>query len=86
MRDSAKVEVKRGFIKIHVTVNVKTKQIISMGVTKEEVSDGKILKPLVEEASTKAEGKKVTGDGQRKPSGRQHTRLLALQTFSEKAY
>jgi hypothetical protein len=37
---------RRGFIKIHVAVNIKTKKIVSMEVTKEDVFDGKILKPL----------------------------------------
>ena len=37
---------RRGFIKIHVAVNIKTKKIVSMEVTKEDVVDGKILKPL----------------------------------------
>ena len=38
---------RKGFIKIHVAVNTKTKKIISMVVTKENVHDGKILKELV---------------------------------------
>ena len=37
---------RRGFIKIHVAVNIKTKKIVSMDVTKEDVFDGKMLKPL----------------------------------------
>lgn len=58
-----KWRVRRGFIKIHLAVDVKTKQIISMEVTKEDVPDGRMLKPLVEEASSKAEVTKVIGDG-----------------------
>lgn len=45
---------RRGFIKIHVAVNVKTKQIVSMEVTKEDVADGKMLKPLVHHVTTSA--------------------------------
>ncbi|MGA9171160.1 MAG: IS5 family transposase [Nitrososphaeraceae archaeon] len=45
---------RRGFIKIHVAVNVKTKQILSMEVTKEDVADGKMLKPLVHHVTTSA--------------------------------
>jgi DDE family transposase len=47
---------RRGFIKIHVVaVNVKTKQILSMEVTKEEdVAGGKMLKPLVHHVTTSA--------------------------------
>src|ERR1051325_10016021 len=37
---------RRGFIKIHVAVNIKTMKIVSMDVTKEDVFDGKMLKPL----------------------------------------
>jgi hypothetical protein len=42
---------RRGFIKIHVAVNVKTKKIVSMKVTKEDVADGEMLKPLVQQVS-----------------------------------
>ncbi len=38
---------RKGFTKIHVAVNIKTKKIISMAVTKENVHDGNILKELV---------------------------------------
>lgn len=55
--------MRRGFIKIHLAVDVRTKEILSMEVTREDVSDGRELKPLVEEASSKADVKKVLGDG-----------------------
>ena len=58
-----KWKVRRGFIKIHLAVDIKTKQIISMEVTKEDVPDGRMLRPLVEKASSKAEVTKVIGDG-----------------------
>ena len=39
---------RKGFIKIHVAVvNIKTKKIVSMNITKENVHDGKMLKELV---------------------------------------
>ena len=41
---------RRGFIKIHVAVNIKTKKIVSIEVTKEDVVDGKMLKPLTRQA------------------------------------
>jgi hypothetical protein len=41
---------RRGFIKIHVAVNIKTKKIVSMDITKEDVVDGKMLKPLTRQA------------------------------------
>jgi hypothetical protein len=50
IRDKWQKKKKRGYIKIHVAVNTKTKQIIiSMIVTKEKVSDGRMLKPLVKQ-------------------------------------
>ena len=45
-----KKRIRKGFIKIHVAVNIKTKKIVSMEVTKENVHDGKILKELVDDA------------------------------------
>jgi DDE family transposase len=41
---------RRGFIKIHVAVNIKIKKLVSMEVTKEDVVDGKMLKPLTRQA------------------------------------
>jgi len=45
---------KRGFLKIHVAVDVKSGQILAMDVTDERTGDGKMLKPLVEQASERA--------------------------------
>ena len=39
---------KKGYLKIHVAVNVKTKKILSMKVTDEHVHDSKALPELVE--------------------------------------
>ena len=39
---------KKGYLKIHVAVNVKTKKILSMKVTDEHVHDSKVLPELVE--------------------------------------
>jgi hypothetical protein len=41
-------KVKRGFIKVHIAVDTKTKQILAIEVTKENVGDGKMLGRLVE--------------------------------------
>ncbi len=54
---------RRGFIKIHLAVDVKTKQIVSMKVTKENIFDGRMLKPVVEQATTRAHVTKVLADG-----------------------
>lgn len=51
---------RKGFVKIHVAVDVKTKKILSK-VTKENVADSTMLKPLVEEAP--AHISKVIADG-----------------------
>lgn len=47
-----KWHVRRGYLKIHVAVDIRNKKIISLEVTSEEVHDGKILKKLVDNAST----------------------------------
>ena len=58
-----KWKVKRGFIKVHIAVDTRTKQILAIEVTKETVSDGKMLEPLVEESAQKTDVKRVLGDG-----------------------
>ena len=47
MRDKWNVR-KKGYLKIHIAVNVKTKKILSMKVTDEHVHDSKALPELVE--------------------------------------
>ena len=42
------VSNKKGYLKIHVAVNVKTKKILSMKVTDEHVHDSKALPGLIE--------------------------------------
>ena len=60
----SKWKVRRGFLKIHIAVDVKRKKILALKVTDERVGDGRMLQPLVEEASRKG-GKiaKTIGDG-----------------------
>jgi transposase len=58
-----KWKVKRGFIKVHIAVDMRTKQIIAMEITKEEVSDGRMLERLVDDSARKADVKQVMGDG-----------------------
>lgn len=45
---------KRGYLKIHVAVDVKTGQILAMEVTDERTGDSKMLKPLIERTSGRA--------------------------------
>jgi Transposase DDE domain len=39
---------KKGYLKIHVAVNVKTKEILSFEITDEKIHDGKVMDKLVE--------------------------------------
>jgi len=56
---------KKGYLKIHFAIDPKTKQVVSMDVTKEDVHDGTRLKKLVKRASknTGAGIEKVIADG-----------------------
>ncbi len=47
MRDKWKIR-KKGYLKIHIAVNVKSKKILSIKVTDEHVHDSKALPELVE--------------------------------------
>ncbi|MGA8083334.1 MAG: IS5 family transposase [Candidatus Nitrosopolaris sp.] len=58
-----KSHVRKGYLKIHVAVDVKKKRIMSLEVTTEEVHDGKILKKLVHDASENNKVKRVLADG-----------------------
>jgi hypothetical protein len=43
-----KWHIRKGYLKIHVAVDIKKKKIVSLEVTSEEVHDSKMLKPLVD--------------------------------------
>jgi Transposase DDE domain len=58
-----KWRVQRGFIKVHIAVDTKTKQILAIEVTKEDVGDGRMLKRLVDGSSRKTSLKRVLADG-----------------------
>ena len=47
LRDKWSVK-KKGYLKIHVAVNIKTKQILALEVTDEKVHDGKMMCKLVD--------------------------------------
>jgi hypothetical protein len=47
MQDKWKSKNKKGYLKIHVAVNIKTKKILSMTITDEHVHDSKALPELV---------------------------------------
>ena len=58
-----KWRVQRGFIKVHIAVDTKTKQILAIEVTKEDVGDGRMLRRLVDDSQNKAVLKGVIADG-----------------------
>jgi len=58
-----KWKMRRGYLKIHIAVDVKRKKILALKVTDEKVGDGRMLQPLVEEASRKGKIAEAIGDG-----------------------
>ncbi len=57
---------KKGYLKIHVTVNIKTKEIIALEVTDQKVHDGKVMKQLIEQVLNNDHNIKIKsflGDG-----------------------
>ena len=64
MREKWKVH--RGWIKVHLAVDVKTKEIVAIEVTDERVSDGSRFNSLVDQAEENLSGRKIDralGDG-----------------------
>jgi len=58
-----KWKARRGYLKVHLAVDVRSKQILSMKVTDEKVGDGRVLKPLVKKAQKHGEVKRALADG-----------------------
>jgi hypothetical protein len=61
-----KWRVRRGWIKVHLAVNVETKEIVAVEVTDERVSDGSKFNSLVDQAEENLSGRKIEktlGDG-----------------------
>jgi hypothetical protein len=67
---------RKGCIKIHVTVNIKTKQGVSLEVSDERADERKKLKSLVGEAKRKARVKGVSGYGAVTPAATSSSWLL----------
>jgi hypothetical protein len=64
MREKWKVH--RGWIKVHLAVNVKTKEIVAIEVTDERVSDGSRFNSLIDQAEKNLSGRRIKealGDG-----------------------
>jgi len=58
-----KWKVKRGYLKVHLAVDAKSKQAVSMEVTEETVSDGSQTESLVLEAVAKNDVERAYADG-----------------------
>ena len=58
-----KWHIRKGYLKIHITVDIKKKRILSLEVTSEEVHDGRMLKNLVDNVSENNKVKRVLADG-----------------------
>lgn len=54
---------RRGYVKIHMAVDTKTKRAVSLEVSEEGTHDSEKLKPLVRQAQKKAKLEKALGDG-----------------------
>jgi len=50
---------KKGYLKIHVAVNIKTREIRALEVTDEKVHDGKVMRKLVKHVLDNHDGKKM---------------------------
>jgi hypothetical protein len=48
MRAKWHIKIKKGYLKIHVAVDIKTKKILAMKVTDEHVHDSKVFAQFVE--------------------------------------
>ena len=56
-------KVRKGYLKIHFAVDVKTGQVVSMDVSSERVGDGRRLKRLVRRAQGSVRVRRVLADG-----------------------
>jgi hypothetical protein len=65
--DAARDKKKRGYLKIHIAVNIKTKEILALEVTNEKPHDGTMVKKLVKHVLStrhhKEKAKSVLADG-----------------------
>mgnify|MGYP000274079309 CR=1 FL=1 len=61
-----KWKVRKGWVKVHIAVDIKTKKLLALEITDERIGDGKMLKPLMRQAKRNINGgriKAVYGDG-----------------------
>ena len=57
-----KHKVRRGYLKIHFAVNTKTREIVELESTKEEIGDNKKFRPILRRILKRHSVKKVLGD------------------------
>jgi DDE family transposase len=55
--------IRKGYLKIHIAVDIKKKRILSLEVSSEEVHDGGMLKNLIDNASENNNLKGIVADG-----------------------
>jgi hypothetical protein len=55
---------KKGFLKIHDTINIKTKEILALEITYKKVYDAKIMKKLVRHIINNDNKKKIKESNQ----------------------
>ena len=60
MAEKWNVQNKKGYLKIHVAVDIKTKEILALEVTDEKVHDSRLLKTLVDQIPNRSDEKKNT--------------------------
>jgi hypothetical protein len=58
-----KWKIHRGWLKVHIAVDIRTKKILGIEVTDERVSDSRMFKNLISQAEKKAKIEKVLADG-----------------------
>ncbi|MGC8695457.1 MAG: IS5 family transposase [Conexivisphaera sp.] len=55
--------VRKGYLKLHVAVDVRTRQVVSMEMTTDEVGDGRMMRSLVEGAEGRVHVGRLLADG-----------------------
>jgi hypothetical protein len=58
-----KWKVRRGWVKVHVSADVETRQILGVEITSEEVGDSRMFESLVEQSMGSGKVSKVLADG-----------------------
>jgi len=54
---------KKGYLKVHIVIDVKTNRIVALEITSEKIGDNRKLKPLVRKAMNRHKVCRVLADG-----------------------